>query len=229
MTYALPALAVCGSSLGGTAAFSAAVVTNQDSFAAVPPAGERGDLAILARQALHLAGCRAGDLRTVVVDRGPGSYIGLRVAVTFARCLAAFAGAELRSVDSLAAVTRRAIAGAVPDAVRRCPVLDGRQGRLQIAAYRWHAASATGAVLHTEQTPHLLAEAELSQFARAGDLLLAAGPLLERVRALLDTVPVRIGAMPALLAADLLRDGLATDAVAPMALEPLYLAGSYVG
>ena len=40
------------------------------------------------------------SLREVRVERGPGSYVGLRVAVTFARTFAAFGGAALHASES---------------------------------------------------------------------------------------------------------------------------------
>lgn len=221
----LPALAVCGSSLDGTAAFSVAVRTATGVAVAAPAAGQRGDLATLTRTALQQAGVAAGDLRTVLVDIGPGSYIGLRVAATFARCLAAFGGARLLAIDSLAAVAVRAAAADPAHGARRLlPVLDGRQGRLQVGAFRVRAGG-----LEVEQPSQVLADAELAALLRPEDLVLAAAALAPRLDGILAARGARRADLPALRAEHLFLPGIPAVAVAPMALEPVYLAGSYVG
>jgi hypothetical protein len=77
---AAPALAVTGS-----AAFGVAVRTAAGIVSAPDEQPPRRDLAGLAAAACELAGIRLADVRELRVDLGPGSYTGLRVAVTFAR------------------------------------------------------------------------------------------------------------------------------------------------
>ncbi|MGE3175693.1 MAG: tRNA (adenosine(37)-N6)-threonylcarbamoyltransferase complex dimerization subunit type 1 TsaB [Planctomycetota bacterium] len=216
-----PALALCGSNVDGATAFSAAVRRGGEVVLELPAADERGDLAVLARRALARAGVAARDLREVRVDRGPGSYIGLRVAVTTARILAAFAPARLLVADSLALA---AAAADAPDGpARRCPVLDGRQGRLQFAAF----AAAPDGRLETAHRATLLADADLGAALRPGDALLAAPPLHGRLSAAATAAGATLLPMPRVTAAALFAPALSLEEQAAEAVEPLYLTGSY--
>jgi tRNA A37 threonylcarbamoyladenosine modification protein TsaB len=220
----LPALAVCGSGLDGAASFTAAVATGATVVAAAPPVGARGDLAVLAADALRRAGVPMRSLRSVRVDRGPGSYIGLRVAVTFARFVAAFADAQLLALDSLAAAAAAALAAEPQLAARRlCPVLDGRQDRVQIASYR-----GTATRLLTERAPLLCADAALAPLLHRDDVVLAAPALHARLAPAVLAAGALLRPLPRVTAATLFAPELAAEPTAPAALEPCYLTGSYV-
>jgi tRNA threonylcarbamoyl adenosine modification protein YeaZ len=65
---------------------------------------------------------RIGDLEAIVVGLGPGSFIGTRVAISFANGLAATGAASLYGVDSLAAI------GAVLGSGRSMVLRDARRG-----------------------------------------------------------------------------------------------------
>lgn len=218
MTGPLPALAVCGSGLDGAANVSVAVATARGIAVAAAPAGARGDLAVQARRALAEAGITARDLRTVLVDRGPGSYIGLRVAVTFARCLASFAGAELQTVDSLAVAAAGAFGAGVDASARIGILLDGRQGRVQFGAYR-----RDGDRLTTIVAPRLAAVAELATLLQPGDALFADPGAFAAVAAIAPGVR----ALAPMRAERLFAAGLPVHSVAALELEPVYLTGSY--
>jgi tRNA A37 threonylcarbamoyladenosine modification protein TsaB len=160
----------------------------------------------------------------VRVDRGPGSYVGLRVAVTLARCICAFAPAELLTVDSLAMAAVAALQADPALRHRRlCPVLDGRQGRLQISAL---ALGASGSLAAANAT--LLADADLADFLCRGDVVLAGAGLSERIAGGVGRAGAELRAMPAVRADVLFARELTTATTSPEALQPIYLTGSYV-
>src|SRR5690606_37911065 len=82
---------------------------------------------------LARAGATREDVSEVRVDRGPGSYTGLRMAIAFARVLAAFGAVQLRAATSLELIALAAWRGGI-DAHRAVrPVLDARRGRAHTA------------------------------------------------------------------------------------------------
>ena len=121
-----PTLAVTGSNLCNDAPFSVALELDGAVTSAAVPAGERGDLARLCDELCRARGLQPAQLRRVVLDVGPGSYTGLRVAVTFVRLLQQFGDIQVEGVCSLAALARLAVQG---DAGRVRTVLDARRGR----------------------------------------------------------------------------------------------------
>ncbi|GJM18453.1 MAG: hypothetical protein DHS20C14_06660 [Phycisphaeraceae bacterium] len=63
------------------------------------------------------AGAKPGDLGTIAVSVGPGSYTSIRVAVTTAKLLAEATGAGVIGVPTWASVARATAVGAYPAAV----------------------------------------------------------------------------------------------------------------
>lgn len=218
-----PALAVLGGALDGETTFAVAVRTGERIVEARATRTARIELAALVERTLAEAGVRAEALAEVRVDRGPGSYVGLRVAVTFARVLAAFGPARLRACSStLAAAAERCRRGPMPFA-RLVVLLDGRQERLQFAVHGMR----DGRVVERDP-PTLLADAETLARLAHGDLVLADPAALARC----GEAAIRTGAvcepLGAASAATLFAPELDVPAVDPLALEPLYLTGSYV-
>lgn len=125
------ALAVCGSNLAGEVHYSAALRTATGVTVAHTPRGSRGDLAPLVDGLFRAAGLAPDALGEVRADLGPGSYTGLRVALTFLRTLAAFGELRVFGLDSLAL-----LAAAVPAAAGRVVVvLDARRERWHRGAF----------------------------------------------------------------------------------------------
>ena len=209
-------LAVSGSNLCGDAPFSVALCVGGEVLVSSVPAGARGDLAVLCRDVCASRSVSPAELDRVVVDLGPGSYTGLRVAVTFVRLLAQFSSLKVEGVCSLAALSRHA---AVGDGVRSRPLLDARRGR-------WHTA------LH-EHVGEVTRELEPARAAAASDVLARVAP---------DEVLVAPVGLAAQLEADhglrctaatgwsaaaLLADGLPRFEAELHELEPRYLMASY--
>jgi tRNA A37 threonylcarbamoyladenosine modification protein TsaB len=221
-----PTLAILGGNPDGLTAFSVAVRTAQGVFERTAPVKARVDLAELVRLALHDAAIAPTDIRQVRVDQGPGSYIGLRVAVTFARCFAAFAAGacELLAADSLAAAAVAAIAADPTLAGKRIAIaIDGRQGRVQFARF----CSIEGATLATEAKPQLLLDADAIAGLAHADVAFADPAALQRLAP--AGTPHALRAIPAVSATALLDPRMPLYAASLHELEPLYLTGSYVG
>lgn len=68
------------------------------------PSGAQAARDIAAAAAPLLGELRVADLQAIAVGIGPGSFIGTRVAISFANGLAATGEVELYGVDSLAAI-----------------------------------------------------------------------------------------------------------------------------
>ncbi len=80
------------------------------------------------------AGWRPADLQIVAVSIGPGSFTGLRVAVTTARHLALATGARIVAVPSLAVLAENA--RRLPDPPRNLAViLDAKRRQVYVAGF----------------------------------------------------------------------------------------------
>ncbi len=99
--------------------------------------GHGGALAPLVRQTLADAGWRVADLDAIAVSIGPGSFTGLRVALSFAKGLAFAAQVPVVPVPTLDALASVADADA---GELVCPILDARKGEVYTALYRGGAA-----------------------------------------------------------------------------------------
>ncbi len=99
----------------------------------VLPAGQRTAslLAPTIADVLKSAGWQPGDIQLLCVTVGPGSFTGLRIAVTTAKTLAYATGAELIGVGTL-----EVIAAQAPQQHETiCPILDAGRGQLYAAKY----------------------------------------------------------------------------------------------
>jgi tRNA threonylcarbamoyladenosine biosynthesis protein TsaB len=78
----------------------------------------------------------ARDLAGLAVAVGPGSFTGLRIAVSTVKGLAVALGLPIAAVPTL-----DAMAAALPwAALPVCPVLDARKGEVYASRYRWDGA-----------------------------------------------------------------------------------------
>lgn len=80
--------------------------------------------------ALSAAGVARGEIAAVAVGVGPGSFSGVRVAVSFAKGLAL-----TRELRLVAASSLRVMAAAVSGPETRVALLDARRGEVYAAAY----------------------------------------------------------------------------------------------
>lgn len=215
----LPALAISASNCTQDAAFSLAL-RSADGAVHVGASSARGDLAVLAQQLCAAAGVAAADLRELRVDRGPGSYTGLRIAVTFARTLHAFGEARLLCATSFELLAAAAQLGGERTSTQ--VVLDGRRDRLLVATVGWH-----GEHLACDAPPAAVSCADWRQRLQPDQRVLAPAALLPRLQPFVESAGAALrAATPA--GAGLLFDArLAPSPCALAELEPLYLLASY--
>ncbi|MEZ5962992.1 MAG: tRNA (adenosine(37)-N6)-threonylcarbamoyltransferase complex dimerization subunit type 1 TsaB [Planctomycetota bacterium] len=210
------ALALCAS--GSTFSVAARHPCGRVDELVVPGRRQVTDLPSLLDRLLDTAGASPADVAEIRIDRGPGSYTGLRVALTFARVLAGLDAVPLRTCTSLELMALAAWRnGACPPDRALRPILDARRGR----AYTGRVERHGGVVC--------LAGAPVA--APVGDLPALHG---HDETALLD--PDRRAWLPAQTpvlaplpysARDLFDAALPGEATSAETLEPLYLMGSY--
>lgn len=75
---------------------------------------------------------KPGDIQGLIINRGPGSYTGLRVGIMSAKAFAYATGCVLIAVDGFAAVARQAPMGALQIAV----IADAQQDRVYQQNFR---------------------------------------------------------------------------------------------
>jgi tRNA threonylcarbamoyladenosine biosynthesis protein TsaB len=206
-----------------TASFAtAAAVRDRQGLVLVERGAGARDSAGLApcvARAFERAGLMPADLQRIVVDIGPGSYTGLRMAVTFARTLGALARIEtasLTSIELLAAAWARG--GQHEPAVN--VVLDARRGRL----HHGRVSLANGRV-SPQGPPRAAAPASVAAILGAGEVAIADEAVARELRALGSGARFVLPA--AFDAALLLDERLTPRPVQWHELEPLYLMGSY--
>lgn len=219
-------LALSGSNLTGDAPYSVALAVAGRVHALASPAGSRGDLAGLVAAACAEAGLAAADVRRVRVDVGPGSYTGLRVALTFVRCLLRFGGVAVEAVDSLALLAARAAApaAAAPAAWPRRvhAVLDARRERVHAQAFEVGPAS-----VRALAPAAAVAVAVAADAVGVGDLVVVPAALPAALRAAFADRGAEVRDVAGLVARELLAPGLPFTPAGFADLEPRYLMGSY--
>lgn len=222
-----PELAICGSNLAGDVPFSVAVRTADGrTFAQRTPPGGRVELPVLVAAACADAGLAPEDLRSVRLDLGPGSYTGLRVAVTFVRFLQHFGGVAVQALDSLALLAARARPASSSSAaapVRVRPLLDARRDRFHTALYE---VPAQGAIALLEE-PAALPWTDVLARVAPGDVAVLPASLLAQRGSELGARGAVLQAANEVLASELFAAGLPFAAAATADLEPRYLMASY--
>jgi tRNA threonylcarbamoyl adenosine modification protein YeaZ len=213
-----PALAVTGSNLTGDAPFSCALRLPHGIVGAASPAGGRVDLARLVADLCAAHSVRPDELGELLVDVGPGSYTGLRVAITFVRTLQQFAGVRVFALESMALLAARARDAEGPLHV----LLDARRERVHAQTY----ASAGGALVAATPARALPPGEALAGIAARQVVVVPANlpaAMLAAVRA--RGAEVRVASR--VLAEELFAPGLPLVPATAAALEPRYLMGSY--
>ena len=244
-------LAVSGSNLTGDAPFSAALSIGGAIHVVRSPAGERGDLTRLCQTLCEQHGLTPAQIDEVVVDVGPGSYTGLRVAVTFVRFLQSFGNIPVQAVDSLAllahyacgqapvdenpvdqspvdqnAVDQNAVhqapGGQRADGMRVRPLLDARRGRYHTARFEYK----DGKLIELEAANATNTEQVLASL-EPGERVVMPPAFAEQLREPLRERQVEVVVARDLAADALFAAGLPLFSAKSEDLEPRYLMATY--
>jgi tRNA threonylcarbamoyladenosine biosynthesis protein TsaB len=157
------------------------------------------------------------ELHGLAVAVGPGSFTGLRVAVSTVKGLALALGLPIAPVPTL-----DAMAAALPwAALPVCPVLDARKGEVYASLYRWDGAVMRRDWDYLALSPDAMAERLTEPVIVAG----SGAPAIRSPHARLLPPPYRLPspACVGMLGLERLRRG---EGVTAAALAPLYLRPS---
>ncbi len=166
-------------------------------------------------------GFTPNDLGSIRLDLGPGSYTGLRVAVTFARFALRFAGATVSCATSFELIGARLRAHSHQGSVR--VALDARRGRVHVGALRCEE----DAVRLVEDPRAVLVE-EFGATLRDGERVVG-DRSLDWLPELCTQRGLELSETPEYTATDLFDEALELRTQTAEELEPLYLMGSYAG
>lgn len=165
------------------------------------------------------AGSSLGEVDVLAAGLGPGSFTGVRVAVTTFATMAQATGKRLVGVGTLDAYGMAVSAG-LPEDSRVVAVLPSRKEEVYAAVYAGGGALAEGPLVATHDELKEL----VGRLAGRGPLALC-GAVPALPRSLLTSPHIAIPHPPAyslaLLAALCVREGRFAD---PLAFTPLYLA-----
>jgi tRNA threonylcarbamoyladenosine biosynthesis protein TsaB len=157
------------------------------------PRSHAARLAPMIEGLLDHVGARPGDLDTVAVSAGPGSYTGLRIGASTAKGLAFAAGAALVAVPSLEAMALAAqppgiFGGPLIEGFRYLAVFPSRRGEVYAAYYQRQWGK-----LECRREASAVALAEIGEWLRDGAPVSIVGPAADTVATALESQPTRGG------------------------------------
>jgi tRNA threonylcarbamoyladenosine biosynthesis protein TsaB len=173
---------------------------------------------------LRQAACPVDALDALAVSSGPGSFTGLRIALSVAKGIAYATGARLVAVPTLEALARTVADhhGVI------CTVLDARKGELYAASFESSAAGLKRLTADALVTPESLLDALPTPCIVLGDAVERYGALIEsRLGRQVTLLPFEThaprGGVVAAIGLERLQAGQAADV---HQLEPFYIRPS---
>jgi len=156
--------------VGSVALARDGAVLGEATFSA--PATHLVELARAVERLLGENGLTARDVARVAVVLGPGSFTGVRIALAFAKGLAA-AGSELVGMGSLQALARPLLE---PGSRRVCAMIDAKRSEVYAAVYQTSRADTEEVVTARAESP----AAFLDSLVAAPDVFVGTGVLVHR-------------------------------------------------
>lgn len=129
------------------------------------------------------------DVDRIVVAQGPGSYTGIRIAVSTAKVLADTLKKELVGISSLEVLARNVVPTTKEVIV---PFFDARRGNVFAGAYQWQ----DGKLINRIPDQHLAMKDLLQQLDQLQQPILLVGHLTEQIEKAMGEMPVNIQLAP---------------------------------
>ena len=129
------------------------------------------------------------DIDRIVVAQGPGSYTGIRIAVTTAKVLADTLNVELVGVSSLEVVAHNVLPTTPAIIV---PFFDARRGNVFAGAYQWE----NGQLVNRIEDQHLGMTTLLDQLTSIDQPVILVGHLTKRIEDQFDSLPANVTLAP---------------------------------
>ncbi|MDO4902653.1 MAG: tRNA (adenosine(37)-N6)-threonylcarbamoyltransferase complex dimerization subunit type 1 TsaB [Limosilactobacillus sp.] len=129
------------------------------------------------------------DIDRVVVAKGPGSYTGIRIAVTTAKVLADTLKIDLAAVSSLEVIAHNVIPGSDRVIV---PFFDARRGNVFAGAYQWQDGKLTNVIADQ----HLAITDLLTQLESVKRPVVLVGEMTAKLQDQIDKLPDNVALAP---------------------------------
>jgi tRNA threonylcarbamoyl adenosine modification protein YeaZ len=129
------------------------------------------------------------DVDRIVVAQGPGSYTGIRIAVSTAKVLADTMNKELVGISSLEVLARNIVPTTKELIV---PFFDARRGNVFAGAYQWQ----DGKLVNKIADQHLGMKELLEQLAELKQPVLLVGHLTDRIKKAMGSMPENVELAP---------------------------------
>lgn len=137
----------------------------------------------------NLVKWQPADIDRIVVAQGPGSYTGIRIAVTTAKVLADTLKVKLVGVSSLEVVARNVLPTTTAIIV---PFFDARRGNVFAGAYQWK----DGQLVNRIEDQHLGMATLLDQLAAVDQPVILVGHLTKRIEDQFEVLPDNVTLAP---------------------------------
>lgn len=132
---------------------------------------------------MKVSGLTPKDLDRIVVAQGPGSYTGIRIAVTTAKTLANTLDIELVGVSSL-----KSLAANTNDSRLIVPIMDARRNNVYTGIYQWE----NGQLNTIINDQHIALESLLSEIKETAIFVGETEKFAEQIRAALPTAEIKV-------------------------------------
>ncbi|MEY8441719.1 tRNA (adenosine(37)-N6)-threonylcarbamoyltransferase complex dimerization subunit type 1 TsaB [Lactobacillaceae bacterium 24-114] len=129
------------------------------------------------------------DIDRIVVAQGPGSYTGIRIAVSTAKVLADTLNKDVVGVSSLAVLARNVVPIVKQVIV---PFFDARRGNVFVGAYRWENGELTNLI----PDQHLAMKDLLAQLEELKQPILLVGQITDKLQQQMTELPENIKLAP---------------------------------
>lgn len=159
---------------------SVAIGTDQELFAErafSAPLKHSQELFPAAQDLLQRVHAGPGDIKQIFVSIGPGSFTGLRIAVSVAKAMSLGADVKIVAVDTLDVIAANALETLSSRPACIATVLDAKRGQFFMAGYRLKPGNAWGAPAAGDAWTKLMEDRIITAEAFTAEFATANGPV----------------------------------------------------